>query len=401
MLNVEAKKPRGNRGEGTIFKNNKGIWVARYSIKNMPPKEFTGKTKAAAKAKLDNWKLLVINGEAITHTLTVEEYSQKFLFYKGQQVKRGTLKRTTYDRIERVYQSHIESHPISYIHMCNLKSMDIQMLIDEMQNKYSLSTIKKAYLFIHSMIKYGKEIKDFPDSYDPFVTVELPSESQLVVKTKEIEIMPEDEIDEFKKVALSYREDGTLSYRYGPALVFALNTGLREGELLALSKNGIIVDGIGRKRLHISETVSVVVNRDPKIEKKYIQIITPPKFPRSNRTIPLNQEAEACLEIMMNTYEENKLRSDFIISTKNGLTPTHRNIQTTLDRILKKCGMKHYGTHAMRHTFATRLLSKTSSHQDVKAVAEILGDDYRVVIKTYLHTDEDKKHGLVDLLIDE
>lgn len=27
------------------------------------------------------------------------------------------------------------------------------------------------------------------------------------------------------------------------------------------------------------------------------------------------------------------------------------------------------------HTFATRLLSKTSSHQDIKAVAELLGDD--------------------------
>ena len=57
-------------------------------------------------------------------------------------------------------------------------------------------------------------------------------------------------------------------------------------------------------------------------------------------------------------------------------------------------------THAMRHTFATRLLSKTSSHQEIKAVAELLGDDYKVVVKTYLHTDEDGKHNLVDMLND-
>ena len=52
----------------------------------------------------------------------------------------------------------------------------------------------------------------------------------------------------------------------------------------------------------------------------------------------------------------------------------------------------------MRHTFATRLLSKTSSHQEIKAVAELLDDDYKVVVKTYLHTDETGKHNLVDML---
>lgn len=30
--------------------------------------------------------------------------------------------------------------------------------------------------------------------------------------------------------------------------------------------------------------------------------------------------------------------------------------------------------------------------------AELLGDDYKVVVKTYLHTDEDGKHNLVDML---
>ena len=58
----------------------------------------------------------------------------------------------------------------------------------------------------------------------------------------------------------------------------------------------------------------------------------------------------------------------------------------------------HYGTHALRHTFATRLLRKTQSHQEIKAVAELLGDDYHVVVKTYLHTEEEGKSTLVDLI---
>ena len=68
--------------------------------------------------------------------------------------------------------------------------------------------------------------------------------------------------------------------------------------------------------------------------------------------------------------------------------------------ILSKFGFRNKSQilDLFRHTFATRLLSKTSSHQEIKAVAELLGDDYKVVVKTYLHTDEDGKHNLVDML---
>lgn len=226
----------------------------------------------------------------------------------------------------------------------------------------------------------------------------MPDESAVGVKTKQIQIIPEESIQMIKNVALSYKPGGTLNYRYGPAPIFVLNTGLREGELLALSKKGIQQDMEGRKSIHIFETVSNVKNRDKRIAKHYTQIITSPKYPRSNRVIPLNQEALKCLDIILDTYCQHQIRSDLIVCTNTGNFPTSRNIQETLDRILRRCGLPHYGTHSLRHTFATRLLSKTSRHQDIKAVAELLGDDYKVLIKTYLHTDTGGKHDLIDQL---
>ena len=92
------------------------------------------------------------------------------------------------------------------------------------------------------------------------------------------------------------------------------------------------------------------------------------------------------------------MRDDLIVCTATGNFPTSRNIQETLDRILRKRGLPHYGIHALRHTFAARLLSRTPSHHDIKAVAELLGDDYKVVIKTYLHANTAGKHDLVDQL---
>lgn len=398
MTNEAIVKTRRDKGDGTIFKNSRGRWIARYNSKGMPSKEFYGKTKAEAKAKLDEYKFLVQSGEVINMKLTVEQYAIKFLYFKEQQVMRKTLKQTTYDRLESTFECYIRSYPIAKILICNLKSSDIQRRLDEMLPYYSFSTIKKVYLFLYSMINYGKSEKDFPKTFEPFINVEMPDESSVGIKTKEIQFIPEEYIDTIKEVALSYNSDGTLNYRYGPALVFVLNTGIREGELLALSKNGIKTDSNNRKSIHISETVSTVKNRDKNIEKHYKQIITAPKYPRSNRIIPLNQEAVKCLDIMLDTYCQHQIREDLIVCTNTGNFPTSRNIQQTLDRILHKCGLQHYGTHALRHTFATRILSKTSSHQDIKAVAELLGDDYKVVIKTYLHTDFGGKHELVDQL---
>lgn len=398
MANETATKSRRSKGDGTIFKNKKGRWIARYTQKGIPPKEFSGKTKAEAKAKLDEYKFLVQSGEIINLKLSVEQYAIKFLHYKNQQVMRKKLKQTAYDRIESVYECHIKPHRIAKVLMCNLQPSDIQRLIDEMQADYSFSTIKKVYLFLHSMVAYGISEKDFPKTFDPFVTVELPDESAVGVETKQIQIIPDDSIEKIKEIALAYKPDGTLEYRYGPALVFVLNTGLREGELLALSKKGIQTDSEGRMSIHIFETVSNVKNRDKRIAKKYVQIITPPKYPRSNRVIPLNQEAQDCLKIMLDTYCQHAVRDDLIVCTSTGNFPTSRNIQETLDRILRRCKLPHYGTHSLRHTFATRLLKKTSSHQDIKAVAELLGDDYKVVVKTYLHTDTSGKHDLVALI---
>ena len=40
-------------------------------------------------------------------------------------------------------------------------------------------------------------------------------------------------------------------------------------------------------------------------------------------------------------------------------------MQDTFDRILKVCNMQHYGTHSLRHTFATKLLEKTKIKQNI------------------------------------
>ena len=46
MSNETACVTRRTKGDGTIFQNKKGRWIARYKRKGFPPKEFSGKTRA-------------------------------------------------------------------------------------------------------------------------------------------------------------------------------------------------------------------------------------------------------------------------------------------------------------------------------------------------------------------
>ena len=74
---------------------------------------------------------------------------------------------------------------------------DIQDFIDDLQDKYSYSTIKKCYEFFSALITYGLDDGDFPKDYNPMKTVELPSEDSVAVKTKKIEILPTEDLDLF------------------------------------------------------------------------------------------------------------------------------------------------------------------------------------------------------------
>ena len=80
-------KPRRSKGDGSLFKNSKGKWVARYK-----GKEFTGDVKSEVKARMDKYKILVQTGEAVTRKLTVQQYGEKFLYHKEQQNNAANLR---------------------------------------------------------------------------------------------------------------------------------------------------------------------------------------------------------------------------------------------------------------------------------------------------------------------
>lgn len=401
-----AKTTKGNvqkrrsKGDGTIFKNKRGGWTSRYVKKGLPPKEFNAPTKGEAKKLLDDWKTKVAVQDAITTNIKICDYAEKYLFRKKLSVDAGNYKQTSLDRLERTYTKHLKDTDAVQKTFSNLTAEDVSATINAKKDELSFSSLKKIFLFWSGMIKMAINLGELPKSYSVMNQVEMPNESALPIETKEIQIIPPEHQRIIKEIAMEYspNKNERYLYRYGPAIVFLLNTGLRGGELLALGKSSII-PYLGRRGAHITQTLSRVKDDNPNTKRKTKLILTTPKYPNSVRTVPLNKEAEFALSCMLGLYDRNRFNGDLILTSQNGLPPNIQTLENTLKKICKRAGLPIYNLHALRHTFATNMIRLTKNMGEIKEVAEILGDHYEVVLRTYFHTDSEKKMDLVDALI--
>ena len=154
-------------------------------------------------------------------------------------------------------------------------------------------------------------------------------------------------------------------------IIICLYTGIRLGELLALTWNDIdLKSGI----MTISKTAyRIKQNGKPQV------VIDKPKTKNSSRLIPLPKQL---LEILKRAKRISK--SDFVLSTRTGGIVGTRAYQKTYERILKKLEIPYKNFHSLRHTFATRAIEMG---MDVKTLSEILGHKNPVItLQRYTHS---------------
>jgi len=131
-------------------------------------------------------------------------------------------------------------------------------------------------------------------------------------------------------------------------IVFALNTGLRQDELLSLEWSRV---SLHRKTILIQKTK----NNKP-------------------NTLPLNSIA---LNVLMQKHEGKvrSLKNDLVFISQSGTKIGKRNLIRAFAQALEKAEIKDFTFHCLRHTFATRLaqngvdiykIAKLINHKDLK-----------------------------------
>lgn len=153
-------------------------------------------------------------------------------------------------------------------------------------------------------------------------------------------------------------------------IVLCLYTGLRIGELLALTWDDV---DLSTGMLSVSKSC-----QDHYDKNGYVRIVESPKTTNSMRVIPVPKQLVPMLKKL-----KRSIRSKYVISDA-GLPIRVRSYQRTFQLVQKKLGIQYKGFHSLRHTFATRALE---CGVDVKTLSELLGHkNATITLNRYAHS---------------
>lgn len=360
------------------IKNGKEYYFYRlYDKRLKDPKDLCAKSVKELNEKVKKVKFELDN-KIISDTSTFLNFFEHWLF----EVHFLNKKSSTKERYEMVYRNYIK---VPYFKNIKLKDITLELFQNyynnlNNQNK-SCSIITSINKLIAPAIRYAFAtntiIKDFSKS------LVIPYEQK--IKTKDIKPFTFKEQLKF----LNAIKGEPLEFLF----LTALNTGLRQGELFALTWDDLDFE---MQTLRINKTVKDVteVSKDGRGEFK--QVVQPPKTKKSNRYIPLpdflidklklhkiNQANH--IENIGNLYINNNL----IFPNTFGKFLNPGNVRKVLKRILKNNDIQDIRFHDLRHTYATRLFE---AGEEAKVIQELLGhSSITVTLDVYTHVLEKLK----------
>ena len=357
---------RGN-GEGSIYYSEKlKRWIGQYTY-NGKRKSVYGKTRTEVKDKLNKALVNIADNKFVDKS----NYTLIDLINMNleEQFKSNKISEATYKR-KLDTKKIIENNNISEIKIQKLNANSINDFLISISD-YSNSVISKTSQMVRSAFDKALILNIVTNNpYNVKGLINIPKSSK---QDKKIDALTIDEQKLFiKELEKNYNKYTNIFY-------IALYTGMRIGEILALSPADIDMDN---KVIHVNKTLT-------KDKNDKIIIGTSTKTYNGTRDIPIT-------ELISNIFSDvsNCQNKTFFTSNNTLILPC--TINAHFKRICKNANIrtvntkkkKHKGdekavnlkssnvnTHMLRHTYATRciesgmsavVLSKLLGHADIE-----------------------------------
>lgn len=296
--------------------------------------------------------------------ITFGEVAEEWLEYKKNMVKESTyynylfcLKKYLYPKFKNTEISKIRNY---------------NNFIEELSKDLSPKTVRDIATKMKSILNYYEE------EYDKSLRIKKVSLPKL--EKNKIKILTSREKEKIETYCLKEKSMKSLG------IIICLNTGLRVGELCALQWRDIELD---EKMIYVRKTLQRVYEKDTGKSKI---VIDKPKSTSSTRTIPINKS----LYEILKPLKKNKNENSFVLTGSNKEFLEPRNYQYYFRKILKKCKIKKYKFHILRHTFATNCIEVG---MDIKSLSEVLGhSDVNVTLSVYVHSSDKIKKKYLEKL---
>ena len=172
-------------------------------------------------------------------------------------------------------------------------------------------------------------------------------------------------LDEFNQFIDCVDNDVMKAY-----FTFLMFTGARMNEANALTWRDV---DLAKGTATISKSVVAKTKT-----KDGLFLITSPKTPNSNRTIPIPKRAAECLKTLNRENDD-----DFIFGGKRPLAET--SITKAKDAAIKKAGLHRIRVHDFRHSFTSMLVNNLGV-DNILVISRLLGHaSVQETLKTYSH----------------
>ncbi|MED4399846.1 site-specific integrase [Metabacillus fastidiosus] len=254
---------------------------------------------------------------------------------------------------------------IGHYKVQELKPAHVQKFLSQLLEKVSENTAHKIHTLSKTIMDHAISLEII--SKNPFRNITLTKG-----KKSEIETWSFDELEHFLNIV---KKDNKLYYSM---FVVAAYTGLRKGEVMALTR-----DDIDWEKQHLKITKSVSVT------KKGVQV-GKLKTPSSYRNVTIDDFLISILKERVAKNNEMKLKlgseyqdGGFLFCHPDGKLFRPPSINKIMYRYIERSGVKKIRFHDLRHTHATLLLELGVNP---KVVADRLGhSSVKITLDTYTH----------------
>ena len=326
---------RGN-GEGTIYYSEKlNKWVGQFSAGRKPDgslnrKSVYGNTRKEVKEKIvtklsEYQKGIVINKNDIkVYQLGLELLETKFKTNKIKETSYGTISHS----LNKIKDTELGNTPIQKVTYKTIQ--DFLNTITNLSNSY----IEKIVIQLNSI--FDEAINRDYIYKSPMRNVVIPISKQ---ETKKVDAFS---IEEQKELIKRFENS-----KYGDMFSIAMFSGMRIGEILALTPNDIDLDN---NIIHITKTLSRDKDSNTIIGKAT-------KTSNSYRDIPITVLFRKNIISSINNMKKNE---NNVIFTTNNLTLFATNNANCffkrLCNVEPKIANRPVHIHMLRHTYATRCI---------------------------------------------
>lgn len=334
-------------GKG-ISQRKDGKYCARYTDRFNKRQSIYGKTLKEVKNKLAK-----AIADDIRHTNVINEkttlddwYVQWMDVYKKPVIRKNTKR-----HYEHIYKTKI-SPTLGKERLTDITKLKITSMINKLNEQgYQWETLHKVKVLLSDM--FDKAMEDEFVVKNPAKSVRLPKNKP----AREIKALSKEDQETFFECA-----SGTF---YNNLFIVAVNTGLRPGELFALTEKNI---NFAKGELYVTNTL--LYQKLDGDEKKTFHLEDPKTY-TSRRTVPINKICMSALLSQVRIHKilynkspyKNNLEFPNLLFTTRHCTPLNSVLYSAaIDKIVNEINlmrdsldkMESFSGHTFRHTFATR-----------------------------------------------